>query len=130
MIHKRLYPPVPCKLRSAVLLATWLCLPACSQHENDDRSNARRLITEVGCGSCHVIAGIDSADSRVGPSLNDYEKRSYIAGLVPNNEDNLVQFLMAPQSIHASTAMPDLGLSQDQARVISRYIYGADKGGL
>lgn len=130
MIDKCLCQPAQGQLRHVVLLVVLSGLAACGQAEDDARSTAKRLIAEVGCGSCHVIPGIDWADSRVGPSLNNYHKRSYIVGLVPNNEENLVQFLMAPQSIHPDTAMPDLGLSQDQARIISRYLYGTDGGGL
>lgn len=128
MIVNRLCQSAPRQLRYAALAMALLCLGACSQPQGDAQAKAKRLISEVGCGSCHAIAGIDWADARVGPSLHAYGKRSYIAGLVPNNEDNLMKFLLAPQSVHPDTAMPDLDLTQQQARLISRYLHTTDGG--
>src|SRR5688572_24419860 len=56
-------------------------------------------ITHFGCSSCHTIEGIESANSTVGPPLNDYSRRLYIAGAVPNVEANLILWIMNPQAI-------------------------------
>jgi len=81
------------------------------------------LIVHYDCGSCHSIPGIREARGLVGPPLILMGRRTYIAGEVPNTPDNLVKWLMDPKSIESGTAMPKLGLSEDQARDISAYLY-------
>jgi cytochrome c len=80
-------------------------------------------IESFGCGSCHVIPGIDDAEGQVGPPLDDFGDRKFIAGAVANNEDNLVRWLMDPGSIEPGTAMPDVGLSERQAHDVAAYLY-------
>jgi len=46
-----------------------------------------------------------------------------IAGELPNVPDNLVRWIMNPPAIEPGTAMPDLGLSKQQARDIAAYLY-------
>lgn len=80
-------------------------------------------IQRFGCGSCHVIPGIDDAEGHVGPPLTDFGDRKFIAGAVANNEDNLVQWLLNPEAIEPGTAMPDVGLSEEQAHDVAAYLY-------
>jgi cytochrome c1 len=47
----------------------------------------------------------------------------YIAGQLPNTPDNLVRWVRSPQSVEPDTAMPNLGLSEQQARDVAGYIY-------
>lgn len=81
------------------------------------------LIQEYGCGSCHVIPGITSADGRVGPPLEMWAERVYIAGNMPNIPENLINWLMNPQEIEPGTAMPNLEMTEQEARDISAYLY-------
>jgi cytochrome c1 len=46
-----------------------------------------------------------------------------IAGLLPNTPANLVLWLRHPQSVTPGNAMPDLGLTETQARDIAAYLY-------
>ncbi len=88
--------------------------------------NARRgaaLISQVGCGSCHTIKGISGANGLVGPPLDTIGERVIIAGLLPNTPRNLVAWLEDPQKIVPGNAMPDMGLSEAQARDIAAYLY-------
>jgi cytochrome c1 len=55
--------------------------------------------------------------------LTHFAHRAYIAGEVPNNEDFLVQWISVPQSIEPGTVMPNLGVSNAQARDIAAYLY-------
>ncbi|MCB0034478.1 MAG: c-type cytochrome [Anaerolineales bacterium] len=80
-----------------------------------------------GCPACHVIPGVPAPDSYVGPPLTHWPARSYIAGSLPNTPDNLVHWLQAPQTIEPNTAMPDLGLSEAEARDISAYLYSLER---
>jgi cytochrome c len=86
-------------------------------------SRGKTAIGRYGCGSCHAIPGIRSARGLVGPPLVFFGLRTYIAGEVPNNPENLVKWLRDPQSVEAGTAMPKLGLSDQDARDVAAYLY-------
>jgi mono/diheme cytochrome c family protein len=68
----------------------------------------RRLIADFGCGSCHFIPGIPGADSTAAPPLDRFYQRTYIQN---------------PQQIDPGNAMPDLGVTQEEARDIAAYLY-------
>ena len=46
-----------------------------------------------------------------------------IAGELPNSPPNLVRWLLNPPSVEPGTAMPDLGLTDQQAHDIAAYLY-------
>jgi mono/diheme cytochrome c family protein len=85
-------------------------------------ARGRSIILEKNCGSCHMIPGIRGADGLVGPPLIAFGRRSYIAGELPNNEANLVRWLQSPPSVEPQTAMPELGLSEAQAKDVAAYL--------
>lgn len=91
---------------------------------NHDRG--KLWIRQTGCGSCHVIPGVRGAHGLVGPPLTRFALRSIIAGRVPNTVPNLVQWLQQPASIDSATAMPDVGLNEQQARDVAAYLYTLD----
>lgn len=91
--------------------------------DGGDASRGRRDIAAYGCGSCHIIPGIAGADGLVGPPLIKWSGRKMIAGEIPNTPDNLVYWIVMPQSIEPGTAMPNLGVSDGQARDIAAYLY-------
>lgn len=84
--------------------------------------NGRRVIAVYKCGTCHTIPGIPGAHGVFGPPLNMMARRSYIAGNFANTPDNLTHWVMAPTSMKPKTAMPDLGLNQQQARDVTAYL--------
>ncbi len=59
----------------------------------------------------------------VGPPLNQFALRAYIAGQLPNQPDNLMRWLQDPQQVEPGTAMPDLGVSPAVARDMAAYLY-------
>lgn len=83
----------------------------------------KQIMVERRCGSCHTIPGIPNANGVFGPPLVMFARRSYIAGNFPNSPDYLVRWIMSPKSLKPKTAMPDLGLSQQQARDVAAYLY-------
>lgn len=83
----------------------------------------KKLIVSYGCGACHTIPGIYTARGLVGPPLSFYSRRTMVAGELPNVPNNLVRWIMNPSAIEPGTAMPDLGLSQQQAQDIAAYLY-------
>lgn len=81
------------------------------------------VILDKHCGSCHTIPGISGAQGVVGPPLMFFSRRTFIAGELPNNPDNLVRWIRNPQSVEPDTAMPDLGLTDQQARDVAAFLY-------
>lgn len=88
-----------------------------------DPARGRQAILRHGCGSCHVIPGISTAVGRVGPQLVDFGNQTFVAGVLANVPENLVRWLMHPQQINPLTAMPDLGVTEQEARDIAAYLY-------
>jgi len=83
----------------------------------------RETMVTYGCGKCHNVPGIHGANGVVGPPLVALSRRTYIAGNFPNTPENLVHWVMAPQSMKPKTAMPELGLTEPQARDVAAYLY-------
>lgn len=88
-----------------------------------DAARGAAAIGEFGCGTCHTIPGIRGASGSVGPPLTFWSRRSYIAGALPNAPDNLIRWIMDPHAIEPGTAMPDMGVSEQQARDVAAYLY-------
>jgi cytochrome c2 len=113
--------------------ATWLgvagVLLGCQDHPparpvpGGDPAAGRQLLAERGCGSCHTIPGVRGANGLVGPPLDHFARRAYIAGEVINNADFLVRWIEVPQAIEPGTAMPNLGITEGQARSMAAYLY-------
>jgi len=81
------------------------------------------LMRQYGCAACHTIAGVPNARGQVGPPLAQFGRRAFIAGVLSNNPDNLVKWLRSPQSVIPGNAMPDTGLTEQDARDIAAYLY-------
>jgi cytochrome c len=79
-------------------------------------------IGKYGCAACHTIDGI-SSEAMVGPPLTRMAARSYLAGSMQNNAANLIRFIHHPRAVHNDTAMPEMGLSEQDARDIAAYLY-------
>ena len=83
----------------------------------------QQVIAQFNCGKCHTIPGIHDANGVVGPPLNFIARRSIIAGNFPNEPNYLVQWIRTPEQMKPKTAMPDLGLTEQQARDAAAYLY-------
>ncbi|HEX6534612.1 MAG TPA: cytochrome c [Gemmatimonadaceae bacterium] len=83
----------------------------------------KQLLQTYGCSSCHMIPGVQGADATVGPPLIDWSRRTYIAGEVPNTPDFLIRWIEMPQAIEPGTAMPNLGVTEGNAKDIAAYLY-------
>jgi cytochrome c2 len=87
-----------------------------------DPTQGRALIKKLGCGSCHDIPGVIGARGMVGPPLEHMASRQYIAGVLRNTPDNMMTWLRFPQRVVPGNAMPNLGISQIDARQIAAYL--------
>ena len=87
-----------------------------------DADRGQRLLMQYQCGSCHTIPGVAAARGVRGPSLEAFGKRSYIAGRIPNRAEALARWISAPQSLVPDTAMPNMGVSNADARDMAAYL--------
>jgi cytochrome c len=94
-----------------------------------DPHAGRVKVREYGCGSCHTIPGVPGADALVGPPLTNLGSRMYIAGVLTNTPDHLVRWIRDPPSVDSATAMPNVGVTERDARDIAAYLYavGAER---
>jgi len=118
--------------RLAVLLFA-ACLTACDRDETmyqqaavltgGNPRNGPAAIGRYGCGSCHTIPRVRSAIGTVGPPLTGIASRSYLAGRLPNSPDNMVRWIQHPQHVEHGTAMPEMGVTDTDARDITAFLY-------
>jgi putative membrane protein len=88
--------------------------------------DVRRGVTAIGkygCGSCHQIPGIDTAVATVGPPLSQIAVRHYLGGHLVNTPDNMFKWLQHPQQIDPKNVMPEMGVTDQDARDIAAYLY-------
>lgn len=118
--------PPPARAILILVMALAPALAACSQGGATpafgDPQAGRAVIRRQACGSCHVIPGDQLAVGRAGPPLAHMARRAVIAGMLPNTPDNLALWVRQPQEIVPGNAMPDMGLSERQARDVAAYL--------
>ncbi|MEU4712106.1 c-type cytochrome [Micromonospora purpureochromogenes] len=129
MLPRRLWA-----LGAALMILPVVAVTACAstapppppESRNGRPDRGAELITRYGCGSCHTIPGVNRADGLVGPPLTRFGARSYVAGQLPNNADNLQRWISDPQAVEPGTAMPNLGVTAIDAQDIAAYLYTLD----
>jgi mono/diheme cytochrome c family protein len=121
---KRLPAAAPLVLAVAGLLPS-----ACARPERapvvalGDADRGRTALIVHECGACHRIPDIPGARGTVGPPLGELRKRLYIAGQLPNEPEQLMGWIVDAPSHDPLTAMPDLAVSEAEARDIAAYLY-------
>jgi cytochrome c1 len=103
------------------------------QQLNPEQQMGVRVILQRGCGSCHTIPNIPGATGTIGPNEGGpvpIGQRNPIAGgAVPNaSQADLAAWILDPPSLKPGTAMPKLGLSQDEANAAAAYLYSIKPG--
>jgi len=116
-------------LLGAVICAA-LSLAGCEGNSGNGPDNfagdARRgaaLIKQHGCGGCHLIPNIAQATGNVGPPLLHIGTRTFIAGFINNSPENMALWIQDPQKALPGNAMPRMGISQEDARDITAFLY-------
>lgn len=115
------------------LISIWstLVLTACSPDARaearaatgGDPDRGRSLIRTHGCIACHSIPGVPGAEGIVGPPLGGIASRGYIGGVLSNTPDHMVRWLLDPRAVDSLTAMPNVGLTEADARHVAAYLY-------
>ncbi len=81
------------------------------------------LVRKYGCESCHTIPGVSGADGTIGPPLDGIAKRAYLAGRLPNEPQNMIRWIRDPQAIEPGSAMPEMGVGEQDGRDIAAFLY-------
>lgn len=86
-------------------------------------ANGPAAIGRYGCGSCHTIPQVQAANGKVGPPLTGIASRAYLAGRLSNSPANMVRWIQHPQQVEHGTVMPDMSVTDDDARDITAFLY-------
>ena len=93
------------------------------QMTGGDPASGKTLIRSYGCGTCHDVPGVPGATGTVGPPLAKIALRTYLAGHLGNTPANMVRWIQHPQQVEKGTAMPEMGVTDSDARDIAAYLY-------
>jgi cytochrome c2 len=114
---------------SAILVGATALLEACQDAKatavaltGGNPADGQLAIQKYGCWTCHTIPGIAGANGVIGPPLDKVASRAYIAGR-PNNPQQLIDWIRHPQEVRRPTPMPDMGVTERDARDIAAYLY-------
>jgi cytochrome c2 len=81
------------------------------------------MFIQYGCGSCHALRNVRTATGMVGPPLDGVALRVIIGGHLSNTPENMEHWIRDPQQVSPGTAMPNLGVGQEDARDITAFLY-------
>jgi cytochrome c len=110
-------------MRGLMLFLCVLAVAGCGDAAAQHRTHQARALIATHCGACHLVPGIAVATGRVGPSLAHIGSQQIIAGYFVNSPALLRQWIEHPQKLMPGNAMPDMGLSADEAASIADYLY-------
>ena len=86
--------------------------------------NGRQLFTAKGCTGCHMHPSVPSKPSLTGPLLNNMALRPTIAGeQIQNTPENMAKWIQNPPALKPGTAMPALGLNDQEAQDLAAFVY-------
>jgi cytochrome c2 len=88
-----------------------------------DPARGEAMFIQYGCGSCHGLKHVRKASGAVGPPLDGIAVRAMLAGRLDNSPENLQSWIRNPQRVSPGTAMPDLNVSERDARDLSAFLY-------
>ena len=87
-----------------------------------DVARGKLALGQYACQACHTIPGITSSSPNVGPPLQGLASRVQVAGKLANTPDNLVRWIRDPKAVKPQTAMPDMGVTELDARDMAAYL--------
>jgi mono/diheme cytochrome c family protein len=90
--------------------------------QQGDAGRGRKAIDQYACVTCHAIPGVVGPNFPVGPPLAGVGARTMLGGVLANSPENLARWIRAPQSFAPLSAMPDLRVSEQDARDIAAFL--------
>ena len=91
-----------------------------------DLERGKRALYQYACNACHTIPGVTGSKPHVGPPLDGMARRNLIGGKLANTPENMVRWLRHTREVDPLTAMPDMGVSERDARDIAAYLATLD----
>ncbi|HEY3101126.1 MAG TPA: cytochrome c oxidase subunit II [Methylomirabilota bacterium] len=86
-------------------------------------ADGKAIFAKNACVGCHTIAGVSAGV--LAPNLTHFGGRSTLAaGMWPNTPDNVAAWVRDPQRLKPGVKMPDLGLTDEQAKAVAAYLTG------
>ncbi len=135
--NRRLLFTVFVVLWIGAITATVFATRAAIRNEKYERANALTdgnaanglyAMERYGCAACHIIPGLarTGPGPAIGPSLHNISTRDSVAGSIKNDPKNLVRWIINPIAMNPKTAMPNVGVTEADARDIVAYLYATD----
>ena len=86
-------------------------------------AEGEKLFKAKGCIACHSLVAHNAPKGMVGPNLANVGARAYIAaGTLKNNDTNLAHWIREPQSVKKGVLMPNLGVTEEEAKSLVAYL--------
>jgi len=84
-------------------------------------AEGKAVFARSACVGCHTIDGVSAGT--VGPNLTHFGARTTLAaGMWPNTPDNVAAWVKTPQRLKPGVKMPDLGITDEQAKAVAAYL--------
>jgi cytochrome c oxidase subunit 2 len=86
-------------------------------------AEGKALYARSACVGCHTIRGVSTGI--IGPDLTHFGSRALFgAALWPTTPEHVVDWLKDPPALKPGAKMPNLNLSDDEARALAAYLVG------
>jgi cytochrome c oxidase subunit II len=91
--------------------------------QNPAYATGEKLFQAKGCVACHSLVAHNAPKGMVGPNLANVGARAYIAaGTLKNDDANLSHWIREPQSLKRGVLMPNLGVTEEEAKSLVAYL--------
>ncbi|MBJ2154343.1 c-type cytochrome [Variovorax sp. IB41] len=100
--------------------------PRAAGEVQDSVRRGQRALAQYACNACHTIPGTTGSFPNVGPPLAGMARRAMIGGRLANTPDNMVRWLRHTREVDPLTAMPEMGVTEQDARDIAAYLQTLD----
>ncbi|VTU27077.1 putative bifunctional cbb3-type cytochrome c oxidase subunit II/cytochrome c [Variovorax sp. PBL-H6] len=91
-----------------------------------DARRGAQALHQYACNACHSIPGITGSSVHVGPPLDGIARRTMIGGRFANTPDSMVRWLRRTHEVDPRTAMPEMGVTEQDARDIAEFLSTLD----
>jgi cytochrome c oxidase subunit 2 len=89
----------------------------------DEAAQGKTVFARNACVGCHTIRGVSGGV--LGPDLTHFGSRTTLAGgLLANTAANVAAWVRDPGALKPGAKMPNLGLSEADARALAQYLVG------
>ncbi len=117
-------PPAPAAAPAGDSLKTASAgASAAGAPQGPEYAKGEKLFMTKGCMGCHSLQAVKAPKGLIGPNLANVGARSHIAaGWLENTDQNLERWIRNPQTVKKGVLMPNLGVTEDEARALRAYL--------